>query len=314
LAGRELSVLERPLFSDWFMGTYDTIVSQRVVAFAYRGEQRLVTCRNVQPIIANIQMVELCMRETDFPCYAHFFPMAPYTDPSLLRLFSVLGLVLLAVFTAGLSACPWKFHLRWYCVGLSCIFTVAGILLALYSPRRREKRYLCYCPHLLSAVLSDFDRGTNQEVAEQNIRAKIRRCASLPIPDSQYIEVMEGTEKVALWLLSRGNFLGKRATFFAVTDPARLPPAPPPPVPVGPPVPLAPNPGPPVPPAPPPSQGPPASPAQPLVLGSGPPLMTPPIVASVPQHLRRKGILATWREALTGSLSTRPWGFLKYRA
>lgn len=73
--------------------------------------------------------------------------------------------------------------------------------------RTKEIRFN-YAPMVLSCLLKDCDRYCNNETAYANVHAKIRRLACLPVKAQDSVAVCEGTEKVAMYCLTR------RSPFF----------------------------------------------------------------------------------------------------
>jgi hypothetical protein len=66
--------------------------------------------------------------------------------------------------------------------------------------------YLTYCPHLVSSILQDYDRPTNTTAALLTLGQKTRRCATLPLPDIDHIQIMDGSQLVTLFALTRPYF------------------------------------------------------------------------------------------------------------
>lgn len=59
-----------------------------------------------------------------------------------------------------------------------------------YTPRRPY--VLTFSPHIVSSVLCEYDRGTNAVSAVATMRQRIRRYASLPIPDVDSVKIIAG--------------------------------------------------------------------------------------------------------------------------
>lgn len=70
-----------------------------------------------------------------------------------------------------------------------------------------SRKTVCWCPHLVSAVLKDFTDQCGTETLRTNTRGKMNRCAALPIPDAAAIALYSGSEQLIY-------FLGERSTFF----------------------------------------------------------------------------------------------------
>jgi hypothetical protein len=73
---------------------------------------------------------------------------------------------------------------------------------------------LPYVPHLVTAVMMEFDRGTNLDTAKSVIRQRIRRLAAFPLPDRDALQFVHGTELMCLHLLDKGNFFWAGAACF----------------------------------------------------------------------------------------------------
>jgi len=69
--------------------------------------------------------------------------------------------------------------------------------------------YIPFVPHVISCVLTEFDRGTSPVACRSTLRQKIRRLAALPIPDYDYIKFVAGSELVVEQLLSSADFFGE---------------------------------------------------------------------------------------------------------
>lgn len=75
-------------------------------------------------------------------------------------------------------------------------------------------KYITYLPHLVSAVVAEYDRGTNAEAVNSTIRQRIRRLACLPIPDEDALTLINGSELMAKAIISRQNFFVEGAACF----------------------------------------------------------------------------------------------------
>jgi hypothetical protein len=72
---------------------------------------------------------------------------------------------------------------------------------------------LKYVPHLVSSVVQEYERGTNIECLETTVRQRIRRMASLPIPDIELLDCIYGSEVVIKYLVIHSPFFVHRAGF-----------------------------------------------------------------------------------------------------
>jgi hypothetical protein len=96
-------------------------------------------------------------------------------------------------------------------VSLSLIIMIVAVIVAYRSLGPIETRTISYIPHIVSAVLSSYDRGTNPVAARSTLRQKIRQLASLPIPDFDAIKFIAGSELVVEHLLDTSNFFWEGA-------------------------------------------------------------------------------------------------------
>jgi hypothetical protein len=77
-----------------------------------------------------------------------------------------------------------------------------------YFHRKSSRRRLVYSPHFVSSLIADFDREVSESDMKKNIRCKSRRLAALNIPDDMYVDVLNGSEEVAMMYMRRRNFYG----------------------------------------------------------------------------------------------------------
>lgn len=71
-----------------------------------------------------------------------------------------------------------------------------------------------FIPHIVSSVLSEYDRGTNPSVALATMRMKIRRLASFPLPDRDCLAYIHGCELVCNHLLDTRSYFWEGAAAF----------------------------------------------------------------------------------------------------
>lgn len=73
--------------------------------------------------------------------------------------------------------------------------------------RRKVGFTIPFVPHMVSCVVSEYYRGTNKLVLDSTIRQRMSRLATLPIPDFDYITLLDGSECVARAIIyDRPNF------------------------------------------------------------------------------------------------------------
>lgn len=65
-----------------------------------------------------------------------------------------------------------------------------------------------YIPHLVSELISSYSHGSSMDAARASIRLKSRSLAALPIKDSDYLVLINGSERLALLKISQDFFGG----------------------------------------------------------------------------------------------------------
>lgn len=162
----------------------------------YTVDTRLVSSRNVVEVKQPIMAYEMTFTEK-----SNTYPLIA---PSVMTGAAMVGLNQLrrlappkmtALAALGLLAYP-------------AYKIVKGLLLPLKTYR------VSWIPHLVSAVMSEYDRGTNASVAHTTLRRNLRRLQSLPIPDVDLIAFYSGTEEVINQLLTRQSFFTGGAKCF----------------------------------------------------------------------------------------------------
>jgi len=74
---------------------------------------------------------------------------------------------------------------------------------ALHTPTRPH--YVVFMPHLLSEAMKNHSIHSNLEAFKLNCRAKISQLPSLPLQDTDYVQIVNGTEEVACALAYAGQ-------------------------------------------------------------------------------------------------------------
>lgn len=181
--------------------------------FAYNSENRLVCNRSVEPVKAPIDLVEISsnFHVTRYSIMAHTYYL----------LGAVLALAVAFTVSAILvdHLCPdtlWGFSLPTvlFSFSLSAVSVAAAIVLYIFCNRIHEFPVVTYCPHLVSCVVQEYDRGTNAASVRSTIRQRIRRLASLPLPDHSALPIIAGSELVAIWVIEHEPFFWARAACF----------------------------------------------------------------------------------------------------
>lgn len=178
----------------------------------YRGERRVATSRNIKEISADMHICQFGCRDS---------------VPRRVRLW-------LACVIAALSGL--FFSLPWFAQFPALTFIadfvhwcppaslVLGGIPLLFIPfiwtRRVEQQQfvVAYVPHLVSAVLFEYDRNMDASVVRANIRQKFRRLSCMPIPDYDLIKFVSGSELVCEQILSTQNFFGEGAASFLLPN------------------------------------------------------------------------------------------------
>jgi hypothetical protein len=217
---------------------YDIEFEQKVLP--YTGEKRLAQNRNVVEIKAGMDIVQATVSVPTRPPNKHRFILALGLTTLLLLLFAGIWFCLPVIKPeqkvswrntnphrclrivcnprqSSIDSAPrtnhsslWLTIPYWLC--LLALLPLPTVLL--YRKTQFSTKYITYLPHLVSAVVSEYDRGTNAEAVNSTIRQRIRRLACLPIPDEDALVLINGSELVAKAVISRQNFFGEGAACF----------------------------------------------------------------------------------------------------
>lgn len=198
LAGHRISDDDRVAIMSRLVGKeidVDQICVEEIVV-PYVGERRLATARNVQEIKQAFHACQLTVTET------------PSTER---REHALLICLALSAIQASVSIA----------YGLPLLTIVGAVAAAvattLFCTARQPvpRAYsVPYVPHLVSSVMAEYDRGTNATAARSTLRQKIRRLASLPLPDEDALKFIAGSELVCEQLLSHEDFFWEGAACF----------------------------------------------------------------------------------------------------
>jgi len=197
----------------------------------YSHERRLVTNRNVKETKEAIEMAYI---ELDDEPLIKLPELAWWQDRAyLLKLALTTVLVLAAIVTLVLTFLAYpEVYFSVFMVGVHAllwfieqsplfkclvIFTITLLTTAIAIARWLLKkptdevwpRVMIYCPHMVSCALSEYRRGTNVDVAMATMRQKMLRLATLPIPDFDAAQILDGSEQVALYLIKDQDFAGR---------------------------------------------------------------------------------------------------------
>jgi hypothetical protein len=83
---------------------------------------------------------------------------------------------------------------------------IRKVLNYLSCSRGKDRVKLSYIPHLVSALVVEFDRNANSKTVKANIRPKFRRMAAFPMPDVNTIHYTVGTELIAMEIIKRSSY------------------------------------------------------------------------------------------------------------
>lgn len=75
--------------------------------------------------------------------------------------------------------------------------------------RKPRKCVVAYIPHLVSAVLLEYTRGTSAEVVRNTLRQRCQRLACLPTPDLDAVRLNYGSELALEILIEQQDFFGE---------------------------------------------------------------------------------------------------------
>jgi hypothetical protein len=92
-------------------------------------------------------------------------------------------------------------HAKWAVPLCYCAMIVVTVV-----SRRKATVKVRWCPHLVTSVVADYDRGTNAEAVKSTLLAKVRRCAALPMPDVKHLKYQRGSVLVAEYLIGKSDF------------------------------------------------------------------------------------------------------------
>jgi hypothetical protein len=151
------------------------VSSSEVGRFVYSGEQRLVINRNV--------------RETQEDMAVGVIRMS--VDYSRLILLTALWLSSGAIAFAVLNGLP-----MYTFISIWATLSVWPLGWRAWKMVRDPKKTILYVPHAVSCACAEYDNGATMEVVLANVRQKLLRLATLPIPDYQADALMDGTEEV----------------------------------------------------------------------------------------------------------------------
>jgi hypothetical protein len=181
------------------------IINSRTV-IGYVANNRVVSNRGVEEtkqnhVVASIKF-DLPVLENYFSSFMYYYS---YTRNviflfSLLMLFSnlfmrisIINFVFFRVFMAVISVRLWQFF-----IGHSLVSNIYKDL---------SMMQLHYCPHICSNVVAEYDHKQDLDLVRSTIRMRLRRLATLPLRDVDYLHLITGSEIVSLCLIEDSPFL-----------------------------------------------------------------------------------------------------------
>lgn len=160
----------------------------------YIGERRLITSRNVQEVKAPMVVCQMRTDQMVGDEYAQYKAAA---------------CVMLAV-AAGVGAFSyWPIALISICALGSAYFFYRKKVL-------KKSFFVSYIPHMVSCLMTEYDRGTSAEVVKSTIGMRARRLGALPIPDEYHEKFVADSVFVASVLLEKCDFFGAGVACFAL--------------------------------------------------------------------------------------------------
>lgn len=166
------------------------------VVVPYKGERRLATSRNIQEIKQAFHACQLSVHEKP----STWLPVAYYAACVVASVAELVAIV--------------RYRQPYPAVVSAALLAVATIGFFLLPSRRSRLYSVAFVPHLVSAVMAEYDRGTNVTAARTTLRQKIRRLACLPIPDEDALKFITGSELICEQLLSHEDFFWEGAACF----------------------------------------------------------------------------------------------------
>jgi hypothetical protein len=106
-----------------------------------------------------------------------------------------------------------EYYARCCYLGLALAGLLVVLAFALEHTKEKEVS-ICFCPHLVSCILVEFDHTASVEAVRTNLNAKIQRLACLPLPASYADSLIRGSQLVIEQMLVSRNFFGERAACF----------------------------------------------------------------------------------------------------
>jgi hypothetical protein len=175
---------------------------EQVVNIPYTGERRLITNRNVvevkQPFEAR------CLYST-------------VERPMGERYAAVVGLTILGVLSFAMKFFPEQFtpEVAFYGPLAVCMLVIVACWQIL-NVSSEVCVVINYVPHLVSAVVHEYDRGTGAVSVRSSLRMRIRRLAAFPLPDFDTNKFVAGTEEMCLQVMTEDGFFWEGAACFTL--------------------------------------------------------------------------------------------------
>lgn len=162
----------------------------------YDADSRLVTNRTINVEKAPLVVVDLV------------YPLGPYSllHPSVLFLLLLISSANFFVSYVVFRRCPWMLHPAFFGLFTAAHWISVPLFVMWFRSQSRGKRLLTYVPHWVSCTLAEYGPSASVEAIEASLLMRMRRVASLPIPDKDHIGLYHGTALVIKHLLTTDPF------------------------------------------------------------------------------------------------------------
>lgn len=208
-------------------------ISHKIYDKEYTTDDRIASNRNVEEIKESLRLAEMATTISMRPWLALTYTLTNYalvqgtmcgiavTVARLLKLSSEFRAVARRALIRGVNKVvptifarteqrDWSRVPFYLFAGISLIHLVSSAL-RLRELLESSTTYITYCPHMVTCVMLEYDRGTNADAVRTTIAGKCRRLASLPIPAEDMVAISRGTEIVTARLLESESFFTEEA-------------------------------------------------------------------------------------------------------
>jgi len=91
------------------------------------------------------------------------------------------------------------------------MLAVGALVLSCLWTRLRQRR-VEFIPHMVTCVLSEYERGVNAVTLQASVRQNIRRLATMPVIDEHYVPLATGSELIVEAVAARQPYFTDGAT------------------------------------------------------------------------------------------------------